>query len=455
MKTQKSNPSYQKMNVNDFVKEFLRFEGNYKLFDLKVNDVFIWDLIRYSIFNYLWLSFSDLEKPSQPNAKILVSKLKVIKEICLFWINLITRLPYRWSVKDIFIMKNSFSNIEDDKILYNAYASIEKSHTLAINSQYLNVNILPFNRINLNNAEVRDFVIFLSNSLNANFNLRLDKSLLTSIVRKAFVRFHASAFKYKIILTLFSPKRVHINPSFVDKGLYFTCKELSIPVLEYQHGCIDETHILYNYSSNTDINKLYLPKYMMCFSDFWVNQMTYPVDKFIVGSHLSFKSDIHKKNNNSLLVIGQPCCTNLIIKYLSWISDMNIFTKIGYSMHNGESNYHQTIKKSLFNHDVFIHDSHINAVDLFSEYDSVMILQSSVFYEALYHNLKILLIPELKYTRFNNLFGTPNVLILSNKGKSSILDFLSQNRKPIDYSYLFSNFDSLTFKLFLEKTCKQ
>jgi hypothetical protein len=98
-----------------------------------------------------------------------------------------------------------------------------------------------------------------------------------SIVKKYLLFFIATRRYWRRFLKKNRPKLIFVVCSYGKESFISAAKELSIPVVELQHGIIDKMHVGYSFSEG--IRKDYFPDYMFSYGEFWKDTAIFPIDR--------------------------------------------------------------------------------------------------------------------------------------------------------------------------------
>ncbi len=437
-------------------KFFFAFEKNNKLFEKKYKDIFIWDIVRSDVYyQLLW----------KPKVKFTIknnafSKLQFLKEILFFMISLLLKkydvIFFTSSRNKNFNGKFFDQNLEDILVKYPkaiCFESFERNIEKLKNKKNTIYNPVSFFRIFFKIFYRKQNFKEIINLINKEFN---SNTLTNEDLNSLIVQYQIDYNFYSLIFRLKKPKVIFINQNGIQKGLFAAATKFKIPVIEVQHGIIDEGHLSYNYSKNIDYSgrKISLPSYFFTFSEFWAKDLYYPVNETINmgNSYFSLQNEIEIKNIvNGLLVASSDIfgenLKDLIIEFTQKYK-FPIYFKLHPNQYF-QKEYFQEVFKDYNNVEVFTNNKTI--YELLEISNAVLVIQSTALYEALHMNRLGIILRKQTYTRHSHLFENSNVYLIDNANE--LYDALNNNYRVDDSgkNLFFEEFKNEKFLNFMKK----
>lgn len=452
----------EKESVDFDQNTFFEFEEKYNLFSRQTNDLYYWDLVRFELFYHLlWNHESNVKK-----IKLNVSVNQIFKEIKSFF-NFVL-----FKKSDFLFFTTSRNKIGNDAFFdqnlgdilnsisgnYYAFESYERDR-----SKWYYENTL-FNPINIfkritrlfyrQNEDYSDLISLINNEFsNASFsNQDINRLVSDFKIERAF---------YTILLSLKKTKVIFITQNGIQKGLFAAGKKKSIPIIEVQHGIIDEAHLAYNYSKKIDYkdNQLYLPTYFFTFSDFWAKNLYLPVNDIIsMGNSYFFYAQNNNlikeqnKNINGLLVASSDIfgenLKEIVIDFATKNKNIPIYFKLHPNQFLEKQYYIEKFSKF---ENVAVYTNEKSVYELLEMSKAVLVIQSTALYEA-YHLKKTgFIYKKQTYRRHHHVFDLPNINLINNANeiieafnKEFVVDDMNEN-------LFFKTFDSNKFDQFMNR----
>jgi hypothetical protein len=247
------------------------------------------------------------------------------------------------------------------------------------------------------NLYVNKRVTSLANIIEEKLQIKVD---LIKHISRASAQFRVKKFLFKLLLKIKAIKEIYVVIAYGHTALIEAAKELSIPVIELQHGVINKFHFGYHYPhvSKSD----YFPDQLWVWHEMWKNSAYFPVSdpkiKVNKNNHLErFKQKCSSVNEeNSVLIISQGTIGKELSDYiLKNCNNLNSF-KIYYKLHPGEfkssENYKSLIELSKQSNVEIIKDE-MSIYDLFARVKVVIGVYSTALYEAHYFEKNIYIAP--------------------------------------------------------------
>lgn len=436
---------------------FLQFEKKYNLFDVEIQSVPIWHLIRIHIYRNYYQKKPQNNLVNKPFKKNKMNFFTVIKQLPYFMFKnpLLSKKH-----KDILIF-NHQRRVKNNGKYYCLYTDLlipTLNHSnVILEKKYLNHHYKP---IPNNNIFYLDYITFMTAIkwrilslfslnekdmlvinkiryiINNEFNLNIKYKEFTKIVQK-----HLNAFKidlkyYEKILKRTQPKLiievVHYEETrFVINHL---AKKYNIPTIELQHGVMGEHHIAYNFLGKPDLSCF--PEYIFTFGNYWIDHTRFPINKnklFSVGwPYLESKSSMiineNPKQQKVILIVSQD---GQIAEELFKISkellrkvDSNNY-RILYKLHPKEYQFFDEIYSNYVDENLtFISNNSKDIYYYLSIADYVIGVASTVIFEALNYGLKPLILETNGHEYMHHLIDNNHATLI--KSAKDVIEALSK-----------------------------
>ncbi|MEN8879607.1 MAG: hypothetical protein ABF311_05490 [Polaribacter sp.] len=314
------------------LEEFLSFEDKYNLFDLEIDSVPIWELIRTSVFSEL--SSKLVNKTVINRNEKEKSKVKLFSNILY---NIIFKNPFlTFKKKDILFLNHPRRKFNKGfyEDIYIESLLPELNNNFLVLEGFVNYNITHFKPVNTCNLFYLDIIQFSSNILSKKIRYKLSLNNLEVINKIESNIFDLWGVKIKslrneipvlikrwkystklvaLLLKKIKPKLLVnvVSYSFLNQVFNFVSKQKGIPVVELQHGTVGRYHINYNYKKGKEITLKTFPNYFLSWGLNWTKNSRLPLNsKEIIATGYpyinSFRNQKNvKKNPKQLVFISQ------------------------------------------------------------------------------------------------------------------------------------------------------
>ena len=425
-----------------FVKsKLISFEEKWNLFELEINEVKIWQYIRFIIFQDLLikLKIQDIVHYTDPHKsryfKAVINNIKFIfqKKSALFnKRENVDILVFNHSRKKYIDGENS--EIYTDMLLQDAnfeYQVIEiPSFThypvkpKIKSTRYLDSILFffhgAFQKIKNFHIVKKDLerLKIIQDNLEREFNVKIN---LQIVVEKILVKKKAYSWVLSKIIKKYSPKIVLEIVGYEDPKLILNelCKQKKITTIEFQHGIIDPYHLAYDYPHNIDLSVF--PDYLFTFGKFWDDSCSFPIPKerIIPVGFPFFEQEFKKfqnfklKEKNQILFLSQGLIGKELGKIayeFSKISDKKVLFKL-----------HPSEIKFWEKNNYFTPNSKIEVIkkgqkplyQLFLECSTIVGVSSTAVFEALMFGGDIFIYTHPSYVKLESLIEKKYVQLFS------------------------------------------
>lgn len=411
----KSNKeSHTVKNIKDLSNLFFHLEEKYKLIDLKIDDVLVWQCIRYKLFILIATKIFNLgpahERQSSLARKIITSIMNGVRSPSIFEEpHDIVIFPHtRTSLVDgkyidiytYYLEQDLISKDKDFCVLQRA-GNDKKAYNTPVgeNSKYLD-DIIILSRllkifIRPKMSQINEITYLLSNEIKKLFNIDID---LKRLFKNTIKDFKASYILYAKLFKKIRPKQIYIVVSYEYPSLVKAAKDFGVEVIELQHGAISKYHLGYSYGLVRSID--YFPDKFLAWNEFWKNINALPLAKEDISIY-PFKYQINTIRNykyinqikNQVVVISQGTITDQLAKIILDNFDFFKDKNIKYKLHPGEytsykRSYHLTQLLKKENIELVKNN---NIYDLFASSEYQVGAYSTAIFEGIEFGLKTIL----------------------------------------------------------------
>jgi hypothetical protein len=452
---------------SDYLREFLEYEHDLKLFEMKIQDVHFWHLIRNDVFfeitrQVFLLGHSNHEKFSK--------RIKVINILKSIFSTLLHQPLLFLKQKDILVINHPrrvksgdyFECIYTDPILSDVeishyvfeYAENFKHKTPVLTShlKYMDiVNLLvginkkfALRKKKLSSIE-KEKLCSLFSQLSARFKISLDVDDWLARATNIIVEFELKSRYINFMLKKIQPRLilevVHYHPDTML--INHLAKLQNIPIVELQHGTIDKTTLPYFLPENSMSS--YLPDELWVFGQFWKDVTSFPLDDHkikVLGFPFierTFQDQRVSKSNSektTILFLSQWTIGGELSKFASDLSlrlDSQSF-EIIYKLHPAEfSNWNDTYPELVKSDIKVVDDRDHNLYYYFALADIQIGVYSTSIYEGLRFGLKTYIYRIFGYEQMIDLITEKAVKAFTNL--EELIPWLDENEGDIDYEY--------------------
>jgi hypothetical protein len=435
-------------------KSFFEFEEKHRLFELKHKNIFLWDIVRSDIyFKLLWTSKDVITTEKRKTGKSVF-----FKEISLFIYSIVfNKYNYLFFTASRSKDENQFFFDQNLQDLINQYPDAKCFENYQREVVRLkNKKSTIFNPINLiqtlgglfyRNYDYAD----LANLINEHYkSFRITGKEIGTLITQFKIDFNFYYFVFK----LKKPKVIFITQNGIQKGLFAAAKELNIPVIEVQHGIIDEGHLTYNYNRSINYNggRVYLPTYFFTFSDFWEKEIFYPVKEILsIGNSYYFNSIYKARPLNAqegILVVSSDVFGEQLKELVLDFSRKSVIP-IYFKLHPNQyyqKDYYINSFKEFDNVQVYTDEKSLH--ELIEISNAVLVIQSTAVYEALHLKRIGIIFKRQTFTRHKHIFSDKNVYLIDNSEELNDVFGCRFIEDTIDRFNYFENFDIVKFEKF-------
>lgn len=403
---------------DDILKVFFQMEEECKLFDLKSDNNPIWDILRAPIYYLYYFPETAIDSSSNFNLTYLVGMFKI------FIISIYRLIKTRG---DNIVLTNSryvddkgyyYDKVSSDIInhlsdkLILEYESPIFQYRYSLVSEYS--SIITY-LVKLNKVISEEVYHQIEVSLVKYFGeSKISHTYVNEIYNQFLLKYHVFKFIFKIKKT----RRFFYVQNGFQKGYIKAARELNIRIFELQHGSFDQNHLGYSYPNFID-NKsnIFFPDYLLTLGAYWGQNMNIPVTEILPIGNNEFYSKLHNLPDkddieNFILVISSIIHADELLPLTKQLSIEYPQKQICFKLHVNEySNYDRYINFFLDCKNITVVRGEKLISELFLFSDLVIVIASTVVYEALNINKKVAIYKKVNFESQRNIFKLANVYL--------------------------------------------
>lgn len=424
-------------NTKDLSEKFFEIENDLDLYNLKINNILIWDWVRRSVYSKLKKELKIQKITSNTTPSSLSSLFYLIINT---FISITFKNPYFGKQKEVLFFGHPRKKIGDDSKWTDIYSD-EIIKNISISATYWEkpYNFRHLRSTKLGKIKYLDFVYLIGgvferllsgyikfppedneiidkieDEVYTYFNIRLK---FRRILARAIIKRKIHKYFFRKLLRKIKPKLVILVVSYEKETFIEVCKELGIKTIELQHGIIDKYHLGYSYPNN-GIKRTF-PDYFFTFGDFWNEVVEFPIekDKVVSVGYPYFEKESSKYKNSKkkkqILFLSQGTIgkelSKFAVEFISKKSELDY--EVVYKLHPGEclswKEDYPWLLKEYKKDGIKVIDENITPLyKLMAESKILVGVYSTAIYEGLVFNPKIYLFNTSGIEYMENLIGT-------------------------------------------------
>lgn len=396
------------VDINEFI---LSLEKDLDLFNLEIEGIYFWKLLRAGLRNRISIKIGALGVGHTGNSQRAIDKLKVLPG--LFINSYIHGFCSRRSRVDTLVIQhprklnigNEFIDIYTEPVIKTLRQGGDKfeivDHPMLrkhfnrpsrersyLEHEYIGSYIYSrFNRIKLDSS-TRDLLRDIENRITEKFSIKIGLISRTQNLVNKFKREEAIYLK---ALKRRRVKKLYLVVSYGKEAIISACNRLNIRVIEVQHGVMSPYHLGYHFPGSTKIP--YFPNEFQAFGEFWRDSVAIPLatESIPVTGYSYLNSQLEefsslKKIDNRVLFISQGVIGDRLSKIALDYALENSSMEVIYKLHPGEYDRWREEYSHLNDLPVnlkVIDNNETGLYQLFGEAKYVVGVFSTALYEAL------------------------------------------------------------------------
>jgi hypothetical protein len=392
------------MSLKFFYEKFTKFESEYDVFQLDFQGIYFWKLIRFSIIRHLNIEKDNYlaSKKNEFYNKVILS-LNALKTIKYYKKN------YK-SSSTIGILTSSASYKTEDGNFHDRFFDkliLDNEDAVVIKRFDNQGNLDPiFSYTNNVHYHYPPFYFFADFLLSRLLRVKIKRSIQLQNLEKAFINsigikiplsdiiirhiisYNINRKRAIAYLKHNNFKEIHLTCSYGLEGFISAAKEMSIKVIEHQHGLIDEYHPGYSFPREAYVE--YFPDEIILFGEYWsqfFKHINKPRISIKSNYFIRMKIDYVRKmrlgpfNYDFVFIFGHNPPIENLIKLVINNPHFNFLLKL-HPLTN--SNHIKRLQefRTTFNNLSFQGDTE-NVYDSFLQAKSIITISSTALFEAL------------------------------------------------------------------------
>lgn len=399
------------------IDKFHRMEVKHSLFKLgDLDDLPVWDILRYNIYLKYYYPEKDRLKFEMKSTRTFQDFIIFIKRCIISFVLLLTRRG-----ENVVFTSSRYCNENGQYFDISAQAIIEtlKSNCFIVEPclkrKIKNVFFYDFSNIlrrfyKKNILDSGDFKN-IQNALEDEFG----KCLITyKEANQLLLNFNSDFAFYYCLFKIKSTKKIFIslgNP----KALIAVSKKLKIVSHLIQHASIEFDSIDLSYPNyvNKDYRILF-PDYILTYGDYWCKNIKGPTKEIISIGNDYFNRKYLVETDNSILIISTIIHGTELKFLVKEMAEMRKDLIFIYKLHPNEFNFFQEYRNFFIDlMNVKVIADEIDTSNLIAKSRLVILIVSTVLYEALNQNKKVAVYKKINYERQLHLLGLKNLYFFS------------------------------------------
>jgi len=226
--------------------------------------------------------------------------------------------------------------------------------------------------------------------------------------------------------------------------MMYAAKSLNIPIFELQHGMFNHSHPSYSYPASIKGkgDNVVLPDMLLTFSKYWGKGVNFPTEIISIGNDY-FAARSESLTDNSILFISSLIHGKYLSELAVEYAQRNPNIEINFKLHPDEYSKENSYRKLFAVYEnIHLLKSELPMNVLVSRSSLVVLICSTVLFEALHSNAKVAIYNKLDYETLSDCFSLPNVYLFDSTEK--LHDAYLAEKKDNAVSF-FDKFDKNLF----------
>lgn len=454
------------MTVKEICENIWELEEKNDLFNQKIQEVYFWKLIRFSLFRKI------TEKKGiygQAHTKVKTTLKDRLLDLPMMLINTYLYGVYgRKNKVDILVFEhsrkvkldNKYIDIytkkltEDLEIKNRSYEVIEKPYLRkhfnkadekkSYWEHYYLANILKriFTKVELLEQE-QEIIEKIESEIKSKFDIEIK---ILEEIKKSIKIFKLEKEFYKKLLKKREIKKIYLLVSYGWEPLIAACEEQGIETIELQHGTMGKYHLGYSFPHNKKVP--YFPDKLQLFGEYWFDNTPLSIERKdieIIGypyleEQLKEYRNLEKKQKQ-FLFISQGTIGKKLSEIAYKIAKENPNFNIIYKLHPGEydrwkNDYPILNKANELDNFTVIDNNDTNLYEYMAKSEYLIGVYSTVIFEGLTLDCKTILMNLAGIEYMDYLIENDFVKLAENE--KDIVKFIEEDDfKEVDRDYFF------------------
>lgn len=380
---------------NNMMSQFHQMEVDNNLFDLeKEKRIPLWDLLRVYIFNDFIVKNSIGDATYNKSTNNIWRQLSDL--ILLFFKRgrfLFIESARETTEKGYYdkISKMLIDKVPNNKRIIIDVARLGYTEARSYRIQLLGIidYLLPVKNISYHNYSI------ISDALKRTFDINIPYSTINSIYKhqKHLIN------RYRFLFRILKPQKVFVSAD-LNKPLYYVAKCFGVKTYELQHAGIIYEYASYSYPSivNSNWNIAFADYYLML-GEAWGSVNNIPAKRIVLGNDYFLPQVFNRHiDNDYIIFVSTLLHYESLIPIAKQYAQSNRSMEIIYKLHPEEYENKDYYIKAFENFcNVKVICNEVNLQDLLYYCRLVVLVYSSVCFEALNYNKPVAVVKGLNY----------------------------------------------------------
>ncbi|OQY40896.1 MAG: hypothetical protein B6229_00525 [Spirochaetaceae bacterium 4572_7] len=459
---------HENYTIEKLFNEISDLEVKNDLFNLKIDNIYFWKLIRFNLYKELSIKLG-LYETSHPGTKAPKGNI-IVKTIRRLTIGVFKGSLRDKKQFDTLIFPHSRKVIIDNKPI-DIYTHFKEDFLKNTNESYAIMDrpfagkFLRKTTKNLYWNEpltISTLKTFIKNKFNKNrisespftfshiagISLQSINALSNRNIIQVIDRYSNHYTYYNKLYRYHKPKRIYIVVAYGSEALVSAAQDLGIEVVEIQHGTISQYHSGYSYPHGVTVP--YFPDKIELWGKYWFDSSNQPINESKVkytgfqylNNELSKYENI-KRESNRVLFISQGAIAKelipIVIKYAKSNPNMNIIYRLHPSEVSVWRGIYPSLKESSEVLDNLSVETHID-MPLYKSFalsKYVVGVYSTALIESIASDCFLIIIKLPGYESFKNIIDRKIVPLVSNSKELEEVILYNNICSTIDTDYFF------------------
>lgn len=439
------------MNSREVTEKMFYIERRLGLFgDLSIGP-FWWNAVRYEVFDEVVsqvLGVAPTPSPIDSFARRLLRFLVRLALSIRLWICVATR---RFDVL-VFRAPRQLRNGRRGDLTLDGLVELCPGRKLIIDTfpHYYHRSTRAPHVFTLSQSQSQVLVSLL-NELRAHFGECIDRDRLEKLVSETFAAHLLAESYYQELLRRTGAHTILMTQNGIEKGMFSAARKMGVTVVEVQHGLIGHDHPAYSYPKDIDYSEIpSFPEYFLTLSPYWLDACNYPaVHAVSIGSDSFVCAPLPLSDaEGDILIISGDGYHEKLSEWLVLLAPLLPGRRILYKLHPNQQRLESRIREDFSAlQNVLVVSASIPLQQVLDTVSDVILIKSTVAYEALQAGRKVHILQELNYQWHQDLFSLPGVIVSGNV--TALVDELKAPLQVGNPPRFFEPLDRLTAQLLL------
>jgi len=411
---------YVAINASETIGGLLQLEDDLNLFSQKIDGVYFWERIRFSVFKMIL----------QHKGVVGQAHMKIAPTIAMRFMsafnavnNVFSKNPFTARTSDMLFWGSSRRKFGEDQKWHDIYCDLIiknlKCNYVYVEQSYLGKHLSPAATQGIYYLDFPFFVATIMRKLGfvrvkidhheVNLIKKINKRImeeygldvgLHEIIYRSLLNRKSQLPIFKLLLKRIQPKVITIVCSYGKESFIEAGKAMNIPVVELQHGFIGPSHFGYSFPGRKRI-KHFFPDYLLTYGKVWNTIAEYPIDaSMVIGVGYPYlekemQNYIGIEQKEQIVFISQGSVGKQLSKLAIELSNtVNFRYKVIYKLHPNEYERWRIDYPWLNNSKILVIDNDSYPLyKIFAESRVQVGVSSTAIFEGLAFGLQTILVP--------------------------------------------------------------